>query len=64
MKVTELIEKLNKILEKEGDLDVYVDSANELQFGDIKFVEGSYYSQRLSNDDPHAYIVTDLEKWD
>lgn len=64
MRITELMEKLNGILEKEGDLDVLIESANELQFGDIESVVGSYYSQRLSNDAPHAYIVSDIETWD
>lgn len=62
MKITELIAELQKILESDGDLPVWVDSTNEVFYGDIEGVAGKYFSGRGSNSDPHCYIVAVTEK--
>jgi hypothetical protein len=61
MRISVLIAALQEVLQKEGDLPVWVDSPNEVTFGEIQSVEGKLYSGRASNNDPHCFIAVGID---
>lgn len=64
MKASELIRRLSEIVYEDGDLDVWIDSENEIEFGEIRNVVGKTYSGRPSNHNPHIYILSDVKRWE
>ena len=62
MKVKELIEKLNKIQEERGNLEIKITSTNDLNF--VENLEGTYIIEKEEIDDgkePFVYLANGRE---